>query len=270
MVSAYFRRNLDLRTSSVEVLFEISNVQTLNWGRINQGRIDQIRIVRGRIDQGRIDQGRIDQGRIDQGRIDRGRIDQGRIDRGRIDRGRMDQSRIDQGRIDQNSDQSGRIDQDRIYRGWIDLDGIDQGRIDLGQIDQIRIDQIRIDQIRIDQGSIGSIYMVPRLPNSDAYGTPTGFAVVQTSKWWIAMTWITWLHPNQSVATYHGITDVKFTHSICRSSKGWMTIKKLPGLPGFIQTVGWLSLMAIIIMFWSYFRTTGSQQSCWIILNLWR
>ena len=71
--------------------------------------------------------------------------------------------------------------------------------------------------------------------------------------------------PNSPLATYYGITDVKFTHSICRRSKGWITIKILPGLPGSVQTVGWLSLMTIIIMFWSYFRPTGSQQSHWII-----
>ena len=54
-------------------------------------------------------------------------------------------------------------------------------RVESIRVDQIRIDQIRIDQIRIDQGSIRSIYVVPRLPNADAYGTATGFAVVRTS-----------------------------------------------------------------------------------------
>ena len=72
------------------------------------------------------------------------------------------------------------IDHDRIYLGWIDQGRIDQGWIDWGRIQLGQIDQIRIDQIRIDQGSIGSIYMVSRLPNADAYGTPTGFAVVRT------------------------------------------------------------------------------------------
>ena len=84
------------------------------------------------------------------------------------------------------------------------------GSIRVGSIrvESIRVNQIRIDQIRIDQGSIRPIYVVQRLPNADAYGTPTGFVVVRTSKCWIAMTWITWLHPDSRLATYHWITDV--------------------------------------------------------------
>ena len=74
------------------------------------------------------------------------------------------------------------IDHGRIYLGWIDQGRIDQGWIDWGRIQLGQIDLIRIAQIRIDQGSIGSIYMVPRLPNAGAYGTPTGFSVVRTWK----------------------------------------------------------------------------------------
>ena len=115
---------------------------------------------------------------------DRAGSDRSGSDRSGFDGWESDRSGSDWSDSEQSGSNRSGSDLPGLDRSGWDRSGLDRlGRIDLGQIDQIQIDQIRIDQIRIDQGSIGSIYMVPRLPNSDAYDTPTGFAVVRTSKW---------------------------------------------------------------------------------------